>query len=81
MDSENLITLAKLYGSHKDYTINTISTYWAGSGDVLARLSKGKNITIRRYHSILQKASNNWPNDLAWPADIPRPTPNNSEAA
>ncbi len=46
-----------------------------GSGGTLNRISGGMSLTSRRAAKIVQGASNNWPADLAWPSDIPRPDP------
>lgn len=78
MDSDSLLRLARIYGSTKGLRLNTVSTYMSGSGDVLARLSRGHDITTRRLRRFFQWLSDNWPADLPWPEDIPRPTPNST---
>lgn len=39
------------------------------------RLRGGHDITTRRAARIVQAASDNWPTDLDWPPEIPRPAP------
>ena len=68
---------AKGYGLSESYSARILT----GSGDTVNRIKSGMSLTARRSEAIAQKASNNWPSDLAWPADIPRPAPNNTEAA
>lgn len=75
MDSESLLRLASIYGKSKNLRLNSVSTYMSGSGDVLARLSRGHDITTRRLRRFVQWFSDHWPADLPWPDDIPRPTP------
>ena len=40
-----------------------------------SRLKRGRDVTSRRAERIIQWFSDNWPVDLDWPADIPRPEP------
>ena len=83
MDSDHILTLTRLYAQHHGYTVATVSTYIAGSGDTFARLERGHTITLRRAAELIQKFSDHWPTDQEWPADIPRPpvTPPESEEA
>ena len=53
----------------------TVSTYAAGSGDFCDRLERGADLTTRRGARVVQWLSDHWPDDLDWPADIPRPAP------
>ena len=61
-------------------TYKTIGIYIANNSRLYDTAKNGA-CTIRTYNKATQWFSDNWPNDLAWPADIPRPTPNNTEAA
>lgn len=45
------------------------------------RLRAGHRITTGRAARALQWLSENWPEGLAWPADIPRPPKAKKEAA
>ena len=75
MNSESILCLAAVYADHKKLTKSTVSTYASGSGDLLDRLNSGHDITTRRAGKIAKWLSDHWPLDLAWPADIPRPSP------
>ena len=79
MDCESLLRLGRLYAAHKGLTLNTVSTYVAGSGDTLARLKRGHTITLRRVERIAQAFADHWPADAPWPQDIPRPAPSARE--
>lgn len=75
MNSESILRLAAEFQRARNLTLSTVSTYATGSGDQLGRLQRGRDITTRRAASIVQWFSDNWPDDLAWPADVPRPAP------
>ena len=47
----------------------------SNSGSTLRRLARGTSLTVRRATSIVQRASDHWPEGSEWPADIPRPDP------
>ncbi|WP_425152873.1 hypothetical protein [Candidatus Palauibacter sp.] len=36
---------------------------------------KTGRVTVRTVHRVVQWLSDNWPEGLEWPADIPRPEP------
>jgi hypothetical protein len=38
------------------------------------RVETGGGFTVRTYDHVLNWFSHNWPDDLAWPADIERPS-------
>lgn len=80
MNSETLIAVAKTYAAHAGLTLATVSTYMGGSGDTLARLERGHDMTTRRLQRFLQWFSDHWPEDLPWPSDIPRPAPQRDAA-
>ena len=61
--------------------MKTVSRLATGSGDTLERLKQGKRITTERAARTVQWLSENWPDDLAWPADIARPPKAKKEAA
>ena len=75
MDSKNILALAKLYAKSVGLSLSTVSTYMAGSGDVLRRLELGHDLTTRRSVRLATWLSDHWPPNLKWPSDIPRPAP------
>ena len=82
MYSENLLRLAHMFSSAAGKTLSTIGTYAAGHGAFFSRLESGHDITTKRAAKVICWFSNHWPADLAWPPDIPRPTPSpDSEGA
>jgi hypothetical protein len=80
MDTAHLVNLAECYRAHRKLTLITVSSYAARDGKYFDGLKKGRGCTIRRYNALLRWFSDNWPADLAWPADIPRPTPKKEAA-
>ena len=75
MYCESITHLIHAYGAATGLTSRTVSTYAAGSGDFCDRLERGHDLTTRRAAKVTQWLSDNWPADLAWPPDIPRPLP------
>lgn len=80
MNAETILRLCQIFAEAKNLSISTVSTYAAGSGDFCARLEDGKDITTRRAARVTQWISDHWPEDLEWPADIPRPAPSKDAA-
>ena len=72
---QHLITLCHMMAAHTHRSPATISRLSAGSGEAISRLQRGRDITIRRAAQLMQWFSDNWPSDLEWPPDIPRPDP------
>lgn len=76
-DTQHTARLIRLYATATDRAISTVSRLATGSGATYTRLiaDPPKPITINRLHRIVQWFSDNWPADLPWPHDIPRPAP------
>ena len=51
----------------------------ANHNNFYVRLQRGHDVTSRRAARIAQWHSDNWPPDLDWPDDIPRPEPSSPE--
>ena len=75
-DTESrLLALMKLFATHTDLSISTVSRLALGSGDAAARLATGSTITVRRMDRGLQYLSDNWPEGVPWPDHTARPKP------
>lgn len=75
MNTSNLIRLAEIYAGHVGRTEATIAK-WAGShARLFDRLREHGGCNVRTYGKVLTWFADNWPADLDWPADIPRPDP------
>lgn len=81
MDSIKLVTIAQIYASHRGLALSTVSTYAAQDGKFFGSLRDGAGCTLRRAARVLDWFSANWPTDLEWPRDIPRPAKGKREAA
>jgi hypothetical protein len=69
-----LLDLAHAYAGALNWKLSTVGKIAAGYGRFFERLGEGKTFTVRKYDSVVRWFSANWPNDLAWPADVPRPS-------
>jgi hypothetical protein len=79
--TENLITLCDRLAAHQGVMHWAISMRVFGKGDFFANLKSGKR---RGCHTETAERtfkwfSDNWPADLEWPQDIPRPPLSNTE--
>lgn len=76
-----LVTLCELFAENTGRSISTVSRHATGSGETIARLRRGRNITTRRAENALRFLSEHWPASLVWPGDIPRPEQTGSATA
>ncbi len=68
-----LVALCGIFAESTGRSVSTVSRYATGSGETIARLTRGHAITTRRAERALRYLSDNWPDPVEWPADIPRP--------
>lgn len=76
MDNLSLLRLARMLAAHPGYPGNTIATighHAEGDGNFFARFERGADCSTQRAKRVAQWFSDNWPPDLEWPRDIPRP--------
>jgi len=71
--ARQLVALVDLFAKHTGLSVATVSRHATGSGDTVARLQRGGAITTRRADRAFCFLFDNWPDGIAWPADIPRP--------
>jgi hypothetical protein len=72
--------VAKSYADHSGLKLSTVAAYAVNDGKFFDRIAKGGSCTLRTAHRLVGFLSENWPADLAWPTDIPRP-PKSKDAA
>lgn len=70
----DLLQLAKSFSAHTGLAEATISNKAVRHARLFQRLRGGFGCTLETAESVLRWFSDNWPADLAWPADIPRPS-------
>ena len=81
-DIGNILFLADQLASFRCLARSTISLYATGRGAYLAELEDGSvGLTLRRRDNIILWFAENWPADLEWPSDIPRPKSQSKEPA
>lgn len=79
--TEQLLELCALFGRHRNISHWRVSFLARGDGQFFKRLEAGKGCTVMTATAVAQWFSDNWPDDLAWPDDIPRPTTSKKDAA
>ena len=70
---EWLSRLCAIFAARTRRRLSTVSRLATGSGETIARLKRGRTITIRRAARAFQYLSDHWPDDQEWPTEIPRP--------
>jgi hypothetical protein len=82
MDTKTLVDIAEVYRAHQGFTLSTVSTYAAGDGKFFGSLKAGTaGCTLRKAANVIRWFADNWPTDLEWPSQIPRPPKSTNEAA
>lgn len=78
----SLILLAETMAAHQGVTHFAISMRAMGKGDFFKNMKeKGWDCRTRTASRVMAWFSDNWPSDLEWPRDIPRPRKQKKEAA
>lgn len=73
MDRNTLLTLCQTLTAHLGVTHFAISMRALGKGDFFKKLEAGGDCRTTTAAKVAAWFSSNWPTDLSWPADIPRP--------
>lgn len=74
MEPNHLTTLAAALSAHTKRAEATISNKAAGNAVLFARLRRGEGCTLKTAKRVLGWFDENWPADLAWPENVPRPS-------
>ena len=72
METQSLITAAQIYATARGIEMASLGTYLVRDARFFDRLRVGR-VTVRRVDRAARRLSEMWPDDLAWPSDIPRP--------
>lgn len=76
----HILTLADVLAAHENVTHWAISKRLLGKGDFFQQLRlPNRDMRSATFERLLQDFSKRWPEDLEWPADIPRPIPEKKE--
>lgn len=73
MTHEQIEHLAEAIAARRGWTISTVATYAVNDGKLFTRLAAGGSCTVTTANRFVEWCSEHWPDDLPWPADIPRP--------
>ena len=81
MSTKHLEHLAQAYSRHTGLKISTVGSYAVNDGKFFLRLKDGASCTLRTAYKATAWFHENWPADLEWPSDIPRPAPQSKKEA
>ncbi|MDR7232798.1 hypothetical protein J2X45_003908 [Caulobacter sp. BE264] len=69
----HILACAAALSAHRKQALVTISRLATGDWRFFDRIESGCSFTARKYDATMAWFSANWPEDLAWPDDVPRP--------
>lgn len=69
----HLVACAAAYGEARSLEPSTVARLATGDWRFFERIEGGASFTARKYDAIMGWFSARWPEDLAWPEDVPRP--------
>lgn len=72
---DHLLLLARLYEAAQKIEASTVSWRVFNDSKKLDALRNGKDIQVRRLEAAILWFSENWPDGVDWPPEVPRPEP------
>jgi hypothetical protein len=75
MQAHDLLKLAEALSRHRNWSLSTVALYAANDGKFFKRIAESGGCTLRTAQRVVGWFAANWPDDLSWPVDIPRPHP------
>ena len=81
MNSEQIQKLAETYSRHTGLKASTLGVYAVNDGKFFVRLQGGYDCRTKTARKVAEWFSTNWPQDLAWPESVPRPSTKKEDAA
>jgi hypothetical protein len=81
MRYEDISRLADILGAHIERSAYTLAARAGVHSRLFKRLEAGLGCRVDTYSRALTWFSDNWPADLEWPRDIPRPPKPKKETA
>ena len=79
MNTSDARFLAHRFCGARAIKLSTLGNLAVGNARLFEGLDAGR-VTVRTLRRLIQYLSNNWPEGLEWPSDIPRPEPTAQEA-
>ena len=80
MDTRNLITLVDRLTAHLGRSDMTIAKRAGVHTRLVPRLRAGEGCTVGSFTKMLTWLDENWPSDLEWPTEVPRPSSKDRKA-
>ena len=74
-EEADVARMAAAYRTAHPISESRLGQLAAGNPIFYARLRDGGSCTIKLYRRVLQWFSDNWPEGVEWPPDVPRPAP------
>jgi hypothetical protein len=73
--TEHILETARAYCAARGLSISRVSTIVFNDGKKLDLIASGRDLHTAKYEHAMAWFSENWPEDVDWPADVPRPEP------
>ena len=82
MTGDQLLALARLYTAHHGISLRQLGRRaLQGNHKFFARLEAGEGVNTKSIERAGRWLAENWPTEVAWPDDIPRPVSSRSRCA
>lgn len=81
MEPKHLSTLAGIYARHIDRSLFTVAARVGVHNKAFVHQRDGLGCHVDTYRRAMDWFSTNWPADLEWPPQVPRPAKSKKEAA
>lgn len=81
IDPRRIVTLVDILSAHVDRSELTLAKRADVHTRLVPRLRQGKGCTVGTYLKMMYWLDRNWPADLQWPTDVPRPAPDTTRTS
>ena len=82
MTGDQLLTLARLYTAHQGISLRQLGRRaLQGNHKFFVRLEAGDGVNTRSIERAGLWLAENWPPEMEWPVDVPRPVVSRSRCA
>lgn len=78
---DQVVALANAFADARGIGEARVSTLVFNDGKRISRVREGADIGVRSVERAVQWFSDNWPEGVDWPLEVPRPEPVSSESA
>ena len=82
MTGDQLLTLARLYTAHHGISLRQLGRRaLRGNHKFFVRLEAGDGVNTKSIERARLWLAENWPDEMEWPADVPRPVARDTRCA